>query len=129
MSRNNYLCKRSVWWRRKGPSITLSQEKIFTIDETHFFWQSGDYITPIHPYNIKQEENALEAPSTTLASDLPEWLDNYIFNILNAKYSPDHVRFEYNLNLSKEEVLIYLGTYFPRSYIEINSLFTDFLNP
>lgn len=102
------------------------KKKIFTIDETHFFWQSGDYITPIHPYNIKQEENALEAPSTTLASDLPEWLDNYIFNILNAKYSPDHVRFEYNLNLSKEEVLIYLGTYFPRSYIEINSLFTDF---
>ena len=60
--------------------------------------------------------------------EFPEWLDNYIFNILKAKYSPDHVRFEYNLNLNKDEVLIYLGTYFPRSYIETNSLFTEFSN-
>ena len=54
--------------------------------------------------------------------EFPEWLDNYIFNILKAKYSPDYIRFEYNLNLNKDEVLIYLGTYFPRSYIETNSL-------
>ena len=60
--------------------------------------------------------------------EFPEWLDNYIFNILKAKYSPDYIRFEYNLNLNKDEVLIYLGTYFPRSYIETNSLFTEFSN-
>ena len=60
--------------------------------------------------------------------EFPEWLDNYIFNVLKAKYSPDYVRFEYNLNLNKDEVLIYLGTYFPRSYIETNSLFTEFSN-
>ena len=106
------------------------KKEIVTIDETHFFWQSGDYITPVLQSLDRQDEVVTEVTSTTLAptsfGDLPEWLDNYIFNVLEAKYSPDYVRFEYNLNLNKEEVLVYLGTYFPRSYIETESLFTEF---
>ena len=47
---------------------------------------------------------------------LPAWLDSFIFEELGANYAPDYVRYEYNLNLSKEEVKTYLGTYFPRSY-------------
>jgi len=56
---------------------------------------------------------------------LPLWLDEFIFGKLVAKYSPDYVRYEYNLDLSKEETRIYLGTYFPRSYAEAIVLFTE----
>lgn len=50
---------------------------------------------------------------------LPHWLDCFLFNNLNAKYSPFDQRFEYNMDLNSDEVKIYLGTYFPRSYAEM----------
>lgn len=56
---------------------------------------------------------------------LPSWLDNFIFNTLQAEYAPDFQRFEYNLNLSHEENLKYLGTYFPRSYAETFCIFDN----
>lgn len=60
---------------------------------------------------------------------LPNWLDKYIFGELGARYNPDHVRFEYNLNLNADESRTYLGTYFPRSYMEawciVEKIFRD----
>ncbi len=56
---------------------------------------------------------------------LPSWLDNFIFDTLRAEYAPDFKRFEYNLNLSYEENLKYLGTYFPRSYAETFCIFDN----
>lgn len=52
-------------------------------------------------------------------TSLPDWLDKKIFNGLKAVYAPDYERFEYNLNLNQEELMVYLGTYFPRSYAEM----------
>jgi hypothetical protein len=56
---------------------------------------------------------------------LPKWLDKYIFENLQAKYEPDFEKFDYNLEHSKEELLIYLGTYFPRSFAESFCIFDD----
>lgn len=56
---------------------------------------------------------------------LPKWLDKYIFEILQAKYEPDFEKFDYNLEHSTEELLIYLGTYFPRSFSESFCIFDD----
>lgn len=56
---------------------------------------------------------------------LPSWLDDYIFKILNAKYAPNHEKFNYNLDLTKEDVDKYLGTYFPRSYCESFCIFDN----
>lgn len=50
---------------------------------------------------------------------LPHWLDCFLFNNLKATYSPFGQRFEYNMDLNSDEVRIYLGTYFPRSYAEM----------
>ncbi len=58
---------------------------------------------------------------------LPYWLDKYIFEILKASYAPDFEKFDYNLEHSEEELLIYLGTYFPRSYAESFCIFEDLL--
>ena len=55
---------------------------------------------------------------------LPLYLDNLIFGeFFGAKYQPDYQRYEYNLNLTEEELLTYLGTYFPRSFGESLCIF------
>lgn len=51
-------------------------------------------------------------------TQLPNWLDKYIFEVLNARYEPNFEKFDYNLEHSGEELKAYLGTYFPRSYAE-----------
>lgn len=56
---------------------------------------------------------------------LTQWLDDFIFNTLGAKYLPDHSRFKYNLDLDRQEALVYLGTYFPRSFCEIQAILSS----
>ncbi|MBQ0163774.1 MAG: NERD domain-containing protein [Bacteroidales bacterium] len=94
------------------------------------YWEDGETINIEH----QQEENAeaIEAqPTPTITQNpskvafrksktiLPHWLDKKIFNDHNAIYAPNHERYEYNLNLKDEELKVYLGTYFPRSYAEM----------
>lgn len=59
---------------------------------------------------------------------LPTYLDELIFNKLNAKYEPDYTKFNKNLHLNQNENLIYLGTYFPRSYAESYLIFNNLFN-
>lgn len=56
---------------------------------------------------------------------LPQWLDNYIFGELGAKYCPRHSDMT-NIDDDREKTLNYLGTYFPRSYAEAYCIFGDF---
>lgn len=56
---------------------------------------------------------------------LPTLIDEYIFNKLGANFLPNYKKFSKNLNLKKEDVLIYLGTYFPRSFAETYSIFNN----
>ncbi len=58
---------------------------------------------------------------------LPSWLDDYIFNHIGASYqrcNSDMLVIDYG----KKEILQYLGTYFPRSYAESYSIFSQYLN-
>lgn len=56
---------------------------------------------------------------------LPAWLDDFVFDQLKAEYAPDFRKFDYNLELTKEDNLKYLGTYFPRSYAESFCIFDN----
>ena len=58
---------------------------------------------------------------------LPAWLDHIIFSELGAVYNPDHFKFSYNLDHTKDDILVYLGTYFPRSYAESYIIMCDLL--
>jgi len=58
---------------------------------------------------------------------LPQFIDDYIFNKLQASFAPDFTKFNKNLNHNKGDVLIYLGTYFPRSFAETYSIFNNIL--
>lgn len=56
---------------------------------------------------------------------LPQWLDEYIFLKLHASYccsNSDMIVIDWNRN----NVLNYLGTYFPRSYAEAYCIYRDF---
>lgn len=56
---------------------------------------------------------------------LPQWLDDYIFNELGARYQPSYADMT-NIHDDKEKTLNYLGTYFPRSYVESYCIFNDY---
>ncbi|MBE9468342.1 MAG: hypothetical protein IMY72_08490 [Bacteroidetes bacterium] len=58
---------------------------------------------------------------------LPKFIDDYIFNKLNASFAPNFKKFNKNLNHKKGDVLIYIGTYFPRSFAETYSIFNNII--
>ncbi len=47
---------------------------------------------------------------------------------MKAKYSPDHLKVENNAENTDEDNLWYLGTYFPRTFVEISSILTNLLS-
>lgn len=65
---------------------------------------------------------------TPTIHELPSFLDDFIYNSLHAVYRPDFVKFEYNLELESNDLLIYLGTYFPRSFCEIREICKELNN-
>lgn len=60
---------------------------------------------------------------------LPAWLDKELFDVHHARYDPDWQKFQHNLDLTEDDLRVYLGTYFPRSYVEafciIDNLFQN----
>lgn len=58
---------------------------------------------------------------------LPQWLDNLIFEKLGAKYCRSNADMTV-IDWDKNDVLNYLGTYFPRSYAESYCIFSDFFS-
>ena len=105
---------------------------VMVLDSNSIFWELGAEIPPI----IRQaslsilQPSEVEAPKVLFRKNrtvLPHWLDKYIFESFGAEYSPEYTRYEYNLDLSKEEVKIYLGTYFPRSYSESFCIYDNLL--
>lgn len=108
------------------------QKDVTRISDGFLYWQTGERIVSqteegILDENANIEETANIPSDGTLADvDFPKWLDKYLFSDLGAKYSPNHSRFEYNLNLNTGEIKVYLGTYFPRSFVEVKSIFEEF---
>jgi hypothetical protein len=96
----------------------------------HLYWFEGATIMPTEYIEAENQYNTTGSHDTPLdylktETRLPAWLDDFLFNILGAEYAPDCQRFEYNLDLTEEENLKYLGTYFPRSYAESFCIFDN----
>lgn len=105
-------------------------------NDDRMYFGCGDKIsTPTSTTNVdsnnslEKEEDKNTPFDANYHAVLPAYLDNLIYGeFFGARYCPDHQRYEYNLNLSEEELLIYLGTYFPRSYGESYCLFSSVLS-
>jgi hypothetical protein len=108
--------------------------------EPCLFWGEGERLDSIplsaRPKSIiiQIEEDIVSASAEPLIkwmkSDtiLPKWLDCLLFDSLGARYEPDWDKFSHNLNLTKDELKVYLGTYFPRSYAEAFCIFDALFN-
>lgn len=95
--------------------------------EEHLYWFEGEQIVEPDSYPINEQYKIENEKIEYLKTDtrLPAYIDDFIFNHLNAIYAPDFQRFEYNLDLAGEEIRKYLGTYFPRSYAESFCIFDN----
>ncbi len=57
--------------------------------------------------------------------ELPQWLDDYIFQTLGAKYCRSNSDMTV-IDWDRNDILNYLGTYFPRSYAEAYCIFSQY---
>jgi len=93
----------------------------------YLYWFEGEQIIEPDSVLIDKQDIIEKEKIEYLKTDtrLPAYIDDFIFNHLNAIYAPDFQRFEYNLDLTEEEIKKYLGTYFPRSYSESFCIFDN----
>lgn len=84
--------------------------------------------------NLKMTLNGLRSSHLEVVNvkqTLPDWLDLFIYNDLNGVYCKSNKDMVV-IDWEKDDVLKYLGTYFPRSYTEaycIVSQYLDVANP
>lgn len=103
--------------------------EVRAVNSNIVYWEDGEQISDT---SKSKEETTIEDKTSSLTIDqqktvsfrksktiLPHWIDKKIFHEHNAIYAPEHERYEYNLDLNDEELKVYLGTYFPRSYAEM----------
>lgn len=57
--------------------------------------------------------------------NLPDWLHDFIYNVMGGSYEPDKAAFQNNLFSDEEKNRKYLGTYFPRSFAESYCIFCN----
>jgi hypothetical protein len=98
--------------------------------ECFVYWFEGDRIIeqtvlPDRETNSPMNERNENIEYLKTNTRLPAWLDKFIFKDLKADYAPDFQKFSSNLDLTEEENLKYLGTYFPRSYAESFCIFDN----
>lgn len=102
------------------------------------FWEDGEEFADetLKTITVTNEQHKEETTINTnkkiafrkSRTILPFWLDKKIFNEYHAVYAPEPKRYEYNLNLSSEELKVYLGTYFPRSYAEMYCIIDNLIS-
>lgn len=104
-----------------GKNLKLFEER----DNSKIYWLDGFQATTQIEEHQSDDENDLPIEKLKSETRLPNWCDKFIFEKLNAKYEPDYKKFDYNIEHSADELLIYLGTYFPRSYAESFCIYED----
>lgn len=103
-----------------GDVIKKNQYLIIFVDDSK----------PVQKIRLKARKQKLsvEQQPLLLESELDPWLRTFIYDEMKAKYSPDHLKVENNTENSDEDNLWYLGTYFPRTFVEISSILTNLLS-
>jgi hypothetical protein len=110
-------------------------KRVYTSNKV-LYWFDGKEIEEMEK-SYEEETHAPSLPQiATLTAvqtvSLPQWLDDFIFQSIGALYKPSGAAREFDSNLysTRDRLLIYLGTYFPRSFAESYSIFSNlFSNP
>jgi len=103
--------------------------EIQSITYPYLCWFEGDNLLPINLQTTKDstvvKEDTYTIDELKNYTQLPFWLESYLFNSLGALHAPDYDRYDSNLDLNTDEIKVYLGTYFPRSYAESFCIFDN----
>ncbi len=59
---------------------------------------------------------------------LPIDIDKMLFEKLGAIYAPDHCKVKQTLPFKEKDIKFYLGSYFPRSFVESHEIFNELLS-
>jgi hypothetical protein len=90
--------------------------------KTWLYWHEGSLLSSgaeLPPLSPQSSPDPFRSPAKLKSHTcLPTWLEKFTFEHLGAIYRPDFRKFAYNLELTDEDLRVYLGTYFPRSYAE-----------
>lgn len=83
-----------------------------------------------NPKTVPLYANTADTTPPEIHITIPQWVDDLIFNQLGASHAPAGAArsFDHNLHSSKDEINIYLGTYFPRSLAEAFIVFDNLLS-
>lgn len=103
--------------------IEESAEEATEVEESAPSDDTGMNIFDEIEANVAVEKVEPVEINSTPAPTLPVWIESFLFDRLKARYESDWRRFSDNLDLSDEEQRRYLGTYFPRSFVELNTIF------
>jgi len=106
------------------------KKEIIEIQPAPFLcWLEGEELKPVDLQPIEDvnfvKDDAFMFDVLKNYTQLPSWLDSYLFNSLGALHAPNYDRYTHNLDLSTDEIKVYLGTYFPRSYAESFCIFDN----
>ncbi len=106
----------------------FTNHDVKAVSPSTIFWEEGEEFAAEDdsPFGVVEKHHSKELLNTNSnvsfrksKTILPHWLDKKIFNDYQAIYAPEHERYRYNIDLNEEELKVYLGTYFPRSYAEM----------
>lgn len=124
MTNEFFVCCKDLSIKQRLETVT--GRTIFNLNN-FIYWFEGENIVEYQYSDCEvdqlKEKKIIE--SFKKETRLPTFLDQFIFNKLGAIYAPNFQRFDYNLDLNTDEVLKYLGTYFPRSYSESFCIFDN----
>jgi SAM-dependent methyltransferase len=116
----------------KNKLLKFLKKEIFVLQHktvTYLCWFEGNELSqeffPVKENFSVTESNEISFEVLKNETHLPSWLDNLLFNKLGAIYAPNFERYDSNLDLSMDEIKVYLGTYFPRSYAESFCIFDN----
>lgn len=105
---------------KTGKIEKFIKKQIFIIDSNTICWVDSIQMPKTEDESVVSKDISIQNIKFRKAETmLPLWLDKYLFDELHAIYAPEHTRYEYNLDLNEDELKVYMGTYFPRSYAEL----------
>ncbi len=135
-----YLGAHENVYYRTGTSAVLLEGRSRERYARQRFYSTADFhqVPPkieANTESLNKEEDTLVASVEEIVEDinvnksalpLPQWIDSLIFNELGAQYCKSRANMTV-IDWDKTEIKKYLGTYFPRSYVEAYNIFSAYL--
>ncbi len=96
--------------------------------EQELFKINNDIVVRLSSEEIKKNHSLNEIFSIPLIQKMPEYIEHKIFDDLEGRYDPRYGEAISNLENDENDNKAYLGTYFPRSFVESYNIMNSLMN-